>query len=212
MISRTAFVALCAAAGLALTACSGEDKAETAESTASAMSATTVTESAAQTTTAAEQAVQGEGDIVLENGAVRAKTDPEMSMTAIFGTLRNTTDKDIIVTGFTSSLGAARYEMHETVDGVMRPIEGGFKVPAGATHDLAPGGDHLMILDYAEEIPAGETVDLVLETSTGDKIDIPGVAVRTMLPGHEDYGAHGEMMGHEMPHGATMENKGHEGH
>ena len=222
MNKRIGLTIATALAAVSLAACSNDDGAskntssESTTATSTATSSTTATSSATatETSTAAAGEIQGEGDIQLENGTVRAKTEPGKDMTAIFGTLHNRTDKDITVTGFTTSLGEARYELHETVDGVMRPVEGGFTVPANGTFELAPGGTHMMILDYTPEIPAGETVDVTLETSDGQKIEIPNVAVRTMIPGHEDYGKDGSMVGHTMPDGAPMEgdHEGHTGH
>lgn len=190
------------AAGLAaivaattLAACSNEE--EGAEENTTSPAAATPTESTAEGTTeettaeeAPAAAMVGTGDIQLENGTVRAKTEPDATMTSVFGILHNTTDEDITITGFTTSLGEAHYELHETVDGVMRPVEGGFVVPANGTFELAPGGEHLMIMDYEPEIPAGETVDITLETAEGNTIELPGVAVRTLIPGYEDYDDH----------------------
>ncbi|SDR98839.1 copper chaperone PCu(A)C [Corynebacterium timonense] len=179
---------------LALTACSDDQAAEeqnTAEQATPAESTpTTEASESAASETAANATLAGSGDIQLENGTVRAKTEPDAAMTSVFGTLHNTTAEDITITGFTTSLGEAHYELHETVDGVMRPVDSGFVVPAGGTLELAPGGHHLMIMDYQPTIEAGGTVDITLETADAKRIEIPGVAVRTMIPGHEDYGDH----------------------
>lgn len=213
MNKRYALAIAATAAALTLGACSngGGGDAVTTTETSATTSTSSATSSATTTTTAEAATMQGEGDIQLENGTVRAKTDPEKMMTGIFGVLHNTTDKDITVTGFTTSLGEADYELHETVDGVMREVEGGFVIPANGTFELKPGAEHMMIMDYAPEIPAGETVDITLETSDGDEIEIPGVAVRTMIPGFEDYGEDGQMMGHSMTQ-STAGEAGHEGH
>ncbi len=227
MNKRIGLTIATALAAVSLAACSNDEgdskttssESTTAASTATSTSSATATETSTAGTTEAG-AIQGEGAIQLENGTVRAKTEPGKDMTAVFGTLHNTTDKDITVTGFTTSLGEARYELHETVDGVMRPVEGGFTVPANGTFELAPGGTHMMILDYTPEIPAGDTVDITLQTSDGESIEIPQVAVRTMIPGHEDYGKDGSMVGHTMPEGTATEgdheghtmHEGHEGH
>lgn len=117
-------------------------------------------------------------------------------MTSIFGTLRNTTDQDLHVVGFTTSLGDASYEIHEVVDGVMRQKEGGFFIPAGGTHELAPGGDHFMIIEYADKIPAGSAIDVTLLLDDGTTSVVPDVAVRTMLPGDEGYGDDGQVQDH----------------
>lgn len=171
---------------LVLAAC-GSDSEQTSSSASTA-------EHTAEMSSDADQAV------VLDHGAVRAKPGEWEAdgndMTAIFGTLRNTTEEDLHVIGFTTSLGDASYEIHEVIDGVMRQKEGGFDIPAGGTHELAPGGDHFMIMEYADEIPAGETIDVTLLLDDGTTSVIPDVAVRTMLPGDEGYGDDGQVQDH----------------
>lgn len=142
----------------------------------------------------------GNGAVTLEQGAVRAKAAKDAAdgsdMTAIFGTLHNNSDKDITVVGFTTSLGEASYQIHEVVDGVMRQKDGGFDIPAGGTHELAPGGDHFMVMDYAPAIEAGDTIDVTLLLEGGATATVSDVAVRTMLPGDESYGDLGEHADH----------------
>ena len=153
----------------------------------------------------AEAQLQGAGDIKLEDATVRAKAAADSAegsdMTAVFGTIHNTSDHDITITGFSTSLGEADYQIHETVDGTMQQKEGGITIPAGGSDELAPGGDHLMIMGYAPEIAAGDTVDVFFETSDAEGseqgIVVQGVAVRSMLPGGEEYGDGGEMTAHE---------------
>lgn len=179
-------VAVALAAAFALTACS--------TGTEETQSSTPATDNTAEPSADSGQAV------VLDRGAVRAKAGEWEAdgndMTSLFGTLRNTTDKDIHVIGFTTSLGDASYEIHEVVDGVMRQKEGGVDIPAGGTHELAPGGDHFMIMGYADKIPAGAAIDVTLLLDDGTTSVIPDVAVRTMLPGDEGYGDDGQVQDH----------------
>ena len=155
------------------------------------------------------------GAVTLEQGAVRAKAAKDAAdgndMTSIFGTLHNNSNEDITVVGFTTSLGEASYQIHEVVDGAMRQKDGGFDIPAGGTHELAPGGDHFMVMGYAPAIEAGDTIDLTLLLEDGATVTVPDVAVRTMLPGDEGYGDiadHGDHADHD--HHA--EHGGHDGH
>lgn len=202
-MNRRALTA-CAAVALALslTACANE-----ATTTATEAAATTEATEAEATdnNTAGTEAT----DIEFLDASVRAKPAADApegtEMTAIFGTLQNNTDEDIELTGFTTSLGDASYEIHEVVDGVMQAKETGIVIPAGESHTLAPGAEHLMIMGYAPEIPAGDTVTVTLEFADGSTAEIKDVAVRTMLPGDESYGEDGELQGHQ--HGAE-----HEGH
>ncbi|MCT1411062.1 copper chaperone PCu(A)C [Corynebacterium sanguinis] len=187
-----------ASASLLLAGCSPSEQPAQPE-----IAAVATATSATSATAAAEDAA-----LVFDNAVIRAKEAGDANtMTAIFGTLRNTTDEDITVTGFTSTLGDARYEVHKTENGTMSPVDNGLTIPAGESVELAPGGYHLMVLDYTDEIAAGDSVDLTLETSAGD-IEVPGVEVRTLIPGEENYGEDGEMVGHSMHEG----HEGHEGH
>ena len=201
-------LAACAAGALALslTACANEET-----TTATDAAATTEATGAAEATVNNTDATAA--DIEFLDAAVRAKQaadTPEGSeMTAIFGTLQNNTDEDIEVTGFSSSLGDASYEIHEVVDGVMQQKEGGIVIPAGESHELKPGADHFMVMDYAPEIPAGDTVTVTLELADGSTVEIADVAVRTMLPGDESYGEDGELQGHQSEKDHNMDHSEH---
>lgn len=188
-------LAACAAGALALslTACANEE-------TTTATDATGVTAAADAT------------DVDFLNATVRAKAAADApdgnDMTSIFGTLQNNSKEDVELTGFSTSLGEASYEIHEVVDGVMQQKEGGIIIPAGESHELKPGADHFMVMGYAPEIPAGDAVTVTLEFADGSTAEIKDIAVRTMLPGDENYGEDGELQGHQ--HGA--EHDGSEGH
>ena len=123
-------------------------------------------------------------------------------MTAIFGTLVNDTDKDITVEGFDSDIDAKSHELHETVDGVMRPMEKPLVIPAGGEHVLEPGGDHFMIMGVQDEVKAGESVDITVSLSNGDDVEIDDIPVREIGAGDENYGGNmegmGDMSGHDM--------------
>ena len=178
-----------AAVGLILAGCAD---------TATDNAADNATDTSAADATGEAQIVDA---VILEQGSIRAKPAEDAAdgsgMTSIFGTLRNTTDEELSVIGFTTSLGQASYQIHEVVDGVMREKDGGFVIPGGGTHELAPGGDHFMVMDYAPAIEAGDTVDVTLLIDGGATVTIPDVAVRTMLPGHESYGDLGGHADHE---------------
>lgn len=141
-------------------------------------------ESAPSVTTQAS--IFGKSALVLEDGVVRAKAavDDEggTDMTAIFGTLVNTTNQDIEIDRFSTSLGSATYEIHEVEGGAMRGKDN-ITVPANSALELTPDGEHLMIMDYEPEIPAGTTVDITLELTPQQSVVISHVAVRDMGPG-----------------------------
>lgn len=202
-MNRRVLTAVAASAlALSLTACANEDTA-------------TETTGATETATTAGAADTTDADFQFLDAAVRAKAAADApdgsDMTAIFGTLQNTTDKDVELVGFTTSLGDATYEIHEVVNGVMQQKEGGITIPAGGSVEFKPGGEHLMVLDYAPEIPAGDTVAVTLEFADGSTAEVTDVAVRTMLPGDESYGEDGELQGHqsEIDHNADHSGPGH---
>jgi len=112
-----------------------------------------------------------------------------MPMTAMFGTLRNTTDGEITVTGG-SSPAAGRVELHEVVmteSGTMQmqPKPGGFVVAAGADHTLQPGGDHVMLLELTGSLVNGSETTVTLQTTAGEVTFT--VPVRTFSGGEESY-------------------------
>ncbi|GAB3591089.1 hypothetical protein CFAEC_07985 [Corynebacterium faecale] len=148
-------------------------------------------------TSATQIASNGDDATLAVTGAyVRASVEGS-PMTAVFGTLTNTTDEEITLAGFEASIDAAAYEIHEVVDGVMREKEGGLLIPAGESHELAPGQDHLMLMGLAAPIEAGDTVDVTLILDDGTEIELDPVPVRTVAAGDESYGEDGELMGHD---------------
>lgn len=176
---------------LALAACSPANENDSTE-TATEATTTTATSTTSATTTAEAAA---DAPLTLTDGFVRASVEGSQ-MTAIFGTLTNTTDGEITLTGFEASVDAAAYEIHEVVDGVMREKEGGLTIAAGDTHELAPGQDHMMLMGLEAPVEAGDTVDITLILSDGTEIELDPVPVRTIAAGDESYGEDGELTGH----------------
>ncbi|TRW95476.1 copper chaperone PCu(A)C [Paracoccus sp. M683] len=66
-----------------------------------------------------------------------------------------------------ASDAAAKVELHTNldVDGVMKmqPIEGGIEVAPGAQHELARGGDHVMMMGLKAPLENGQTIALSLD-------------------------------------------------
>ncbi|MEV6601494.1 copper chaperone PCu(A)C [Actinoplanes sp. NPDC051346] len=102
----------------------------------------------------------------------------DKGMTAAFAILVNDSDADITVRGATST--ASPIELHTMAmkDGkmVMQPKQGGFVVKARTTHQLAPGGDHLMLMKPAAAIKPGDEVSFTLELSTGKPVTFTAIA------------------------------------
>ncbi|WP_433375780.1 copper chaperone PCu(A)C [Actinoplanes sp. CA-142083] len=102
----------------------------------------------------------------------------DSDMTAAFGTLVNNTGKEITVVGASSP--ASPMELHEmAMDGgkmVMRPKEGGFVIPANGTHELSPGGDHLMLMKPSAPIKPGDQLQFTLILGDGATVAFNAVA------------------------------------
>jgi copper(I)-binding protein len=55
---------------------------------------------------------------------------------------------------------------------VMQELSEGLPLPAGETVSLAPGGYHVMLLNLAEPLEAGEDFDVTLDFATADDMTI----------------------------------------
>ncbi|MER5323336.1 copper chaperone PCu(A)C [Streptosporangium roseum] len=123
-----------------------------------------------------------------------AITDPwvkttKKGMSAAFGTLVNNTDSDITVVSGTSPL-SPKIELHEVIDSkgkmIMRPKEGGFVIPARSTHQLQPGGDHIMLMGVTEEVKPGAQIPFTLTLKGGETLEFTAVG-KDFAGGKEDY-------------------------
>ena len=80
-----------------------------------------------------------------------------------------------------SSGACTMTEIHETsmTDGQMSMalVPGGLEVPANSTVILEPGGYHVMCIGVTEPFEAGDTVEVELEFSSGEKVTV-GAAIR----------------------------------
>lgn len=122
-----------------------------------------------------ESQIQFEGAIEVTNAYVRATDDMSemmgMLMTGAFMDIKNNSDEDVTLVAGTAEV-AGVVEIHEVVDGVMRKKEGGVMIPAGGTHTLKPGGDHVMLMDLSGQLEAGTEVRFTLEFSNGEVIEV----------------------------------------
>ncbi|QRY52612.1 copper chaperone PCu(A)C [Mycolicibacterium septicum] len=111
-------------------------------------------------------------------------------MTAVFGTLKNTGHHDVRIVSATSP-AAGMVELHEVVsDGngskTMRPKDGGLSIAPGDTHDLVPGGDHLMLMDLKAPLQPGADVPVSLVFEDGSSLPVTA-QVRDFAGGNENY-------------------------
>ena len=146
------------------------------------------------------------GALAFEQSYCKAKaSEDEMpegamgEMTACFGEVVNNTDKKVTLTGFSIEQlkqdDDVSFEMHETVNGSMQEKEGGFTIEPGESLELAPGGAHLMVMNYEDAVPAGEDLNLTFDVEGADALQAT-VPVREVAAGNEDY--HGGDMEEDM--------------
>ncbi|MGP5164114.1 copper chaperone PCu(A)C [Arthrobacter rhombi] len=153
----TAAAALVAAASLALAGCAANaDNAADAGSSSSAQ-------------TASDQAHAVE----VQDGWTKA-TDADMS--GSFGTLTNTSDSEAVLVKAQSD-EAGMVQLHEMAgtsgSTSMQEKEDGISIPAGESAELAPGGDHIMLMKLKNELKAGDPVDITLTYADGSTAVVP---------------------------------------
>lgn len=108
-------------------------------------------------------------------------------MTGSFMTISNASDEDITLTGG-SSAAAGIIEIHEVIDGAMLPMANGLVIPAKGDVKLRMGGYHVMLMELAEELKAGDEVTVTLNFSDGSKVDYTA-PVKMIAMDDEVYGA-----------------------
>lgn len=106
----------------------------------------------------------GGQELVFEQAWIRAMP-PGMKMTAGFGRLRNLTDGEIVIVGFSSpDFGEVSLHRTETVDGVSRMREvPELRLGPGETVGLEPGGFHLMLMMPADGRSPDQTVTVRMQ-------------------------------------------------
>jgi copper(I)-binding protein len=117
-------------------------------------------------------------------------------MTGVFATIENASGQDLTLTGASTEL-ATTVELHETVDDgtgatVMQEVEGGFTIPAGGSLELAPGGNHIMLMGLHQQIAPGDVVEVQLEFE-GGRTQVLTAPAKEFAGAQENYGGAGEM-------------------
>ena len=92
---------------------------------------------------------------------------PNAPTGAAFMMLQNHTDQDLKLIGVRSDV-AKRVELHTHIDkgdGIMQmwQIEGGIAIPAGESHMMKRGGDHVMLMGLNLSLVDGETITVTFE-------------------------------------------------
>ncbi|MGV9799021.1 copper chaperone PCu(A)C [Mycobacterium sp. NPDC003449] len=114
----------------------------------------------------------------------------DTGMTAVFGTFQNSGHHDAHIVS-ANSPAAGMVELHEVVadsagSKTMRPKPGGFTIPADGSHELAPGGDHLMLMDLRTALAPGADVEVTVVFEDGSTLPVTA-QVRDAAGGDENY-------------------------
>lgn len=136
------------------------------------------------------------GAIMVMDPYARVSSPVAKSGAAFMQIMNNAAENDRLVSA--TSPAAARVELHTHIDDgngvmLMREVEGGMAIPAGKTHTLARGGDHVMFMGLTESWAQGDSVPvtLVFENAGEIMLEIPVDLQRK--PSHGDH--HGHAMG-----------------
>lgn len=132
---------------------------------------------------------------------------------AVFFMIHNNTETDDRLIAVTSDV-AEKTELHthvESADGVMQmvQIEGGIALPSGEMHELARGGDHVMLMGLTRAVKDGDTIALTLTFEKAGEVQIQATVDNARKPG-EGGMDHMDHSGHDMKHGDAA--AGHSGH
>lgn len=118
------------------------------------------------------------GKFALATQDTWAKAAPSGN-TAVFGILKNPIDKPITIVGALTP-AAPVTQLHEVImkDGamVMQQKPGGFVIPANGSHELKPGGNHIMLLSLTKPVNAGDQVPVTLIASNGARFTFSSMA------------------------------------
>lgn len=204
MHARFAMPALLAATALlALAGCSDSDASGTSAS------------SGTSTGTSAESSALAGDSVTVKDAWVKAA---DSGMSAAFGELTNTGTQDVTIVS-ASTTASSMIELHETVENesgtmIMRAKDGGFVIPAGGELSLAPGGNHIMLMDLTAPMKAGDEVVFTLTFSDDSTLELTAPAKdyaganETYEGGDKDMGDMGEMDYSDM---GDMDHSGHQG-
>lgn len=184
-----------AAGAIVLTGCSSPDTSpsETPASETSASEPSASGISISGTSTSAESSDAAAAGVAIGDSWVKAA---DSGMSAAFGVLSNSSDRDVTVVSATSP-ASTMLELHQTVENdagemVMSEVDGGFVVPAGGTLTLEPGGDHLMLMDLTRPLAAGDEVPFTLTFSDDSSYDFTA-PVKDYSGANETYEGDSEM-------------------
>lgn len=136
------------------------------------------------------------GDIMIDDAFARVSR-PDAPAGAAFMVIHNMSETDDRLVGVKSPV-AEMVQLHthkETADGVMKMmhVEEGFEVKAGAMHELARGGDHVMFMGLNGPINEGDEIPVTLIFEKAGEVELM-ISVDNergqMGHGHSDHSGH----------------------
>ncbi|WP_269928359.1 copper chaperone PCu(A)C [Kocuria massiliensis] len=160
-------------ASLALTACGGSQEASGGSSSSAS---------------ASSSASSSDAGLKVKDPWVKAA---DKGMTAVFGTLTNTTDKDMVISSATTN-ASDEVQLHETVidpktgGSSMQEKKGGFTLKPGESKELKPGGDHIMLMNLKCSLLAGDSLKVTLKVSDGKSV-VVDAPIRDYTAAKESY-------------------------
>jgi periplasmic copper chaperone A len=92
---------------------------------------------------------------------------PNMTLTAAYMQLHNSSDEDIAIIGGSSN-AFAQFELHKTIfEGEFAKMvaQSEINIPAHATVELKPGDFHIMLIDRQIPLNIGDVVEITLQFS-----------------------------------------------
>ena len=123
---------------------------------------------------------------------------------AVFFMIHNNTETDDRLIAVATDV-AQKAELHthvESADGVMQmvQIEGGIALPSGEMHELARGGDHVMLMGLTRALKDGDQFSLTLTFEKAGEVQIEATIDNARKPG-EGGMDHMDHSGHDMQQG-----------
>lgn len=103
-------------------------------------------------------------EINIADGYVLAVSPAAMAGAAFMDITNSGDTDDRLIGAYTDVAKKSEIHTHVMTDGVMemRAVDGGLEVPAGGSHLLARGGDHVMLMGLTQPLKAGDIVTLTL--------------------------------------------------
>ena len=152
------------------------------------------------------------GPLELSDGWAKAAPS---GMTAVFGTVTNTSDQEVTLKGASAHGVAEDVELHETAMDAssgstqMKKKDGGFTIAPGESVKLEPGANHIMLMGLTCSLQAGSDLTVQLETDDGAQ-DVT-VPVRDYSGAKENYAPAEDASGSSDGHGSHENGSGEHG-